>query len=160
MKNDIALDTIFIIIIAVISVFVILDIIYTKFFANSQLYYCKTLISEGGFSPECAKYYPSAINVIFTNQSKDEIYSEFAGLVANCYNNNINTNRLFSICYDVYIDEDVVLNISTIYSFIVNYTNFNPYDLIFNLPVSHYETLIPYESIFIIYNNSQIVVWQ
>ena len=157
MKNDIAIDTIFIIIIAVISVLIILSIVYTKFFANSQLYYCKTLISEGGFSPECEKYYPSAINIIFTNQNEDEIYSDIAGFIVNCYNNNVNTNKLFNICYDIYIDENLTLNSTNIVNYLEQYTNFNINDLVFNLSEGQ---IVPYKSIFIIYNNSEIVVWQ
>ena len=159
MKNDIATDTVFIIIIAIISVAVILDIIYTKFFYNSQAYYCQTLISQGGFSPSCEKYYPSAINIIYTNESKDTIYSDITGLILNCYNNNVNTNKLFNICYDVYIDENIILHSSTLIQYIQTYTSFNPNNVIFDLNNSDGD-IYPYNSIFIIYNNSYIVIWQ
>jgi len=159
MKNDIAIDTVFIIIIAIISAIVILDIIYTKFFNNSQVYYCQTLISQGGFSPSCEKYYPSAINIIYTNESNDTIYSDITGLILNCYNNNVNTNKLFNICYDVYIDENVILNSSILIQYIQNYTAFNPNNIIFHLNNSN-GNIYPYNSIFIIYNNSYIVIWQ
>ena len=159
MRNDIALDTVFIIIIAIISVFIILDIIYTKFFANSEAYYCKTLISEGGFSPECEKYYPSAINIIFTNQSSDESYSDIAGYIVNCYNNNVNTNRLFNICYDIYIDENFTLDATNIINILEEYSTFNTNNIVFHLK-DNQNTIYPYESLFVIYNNSKIILWQ
>ncbi len=159
MKNDIAIDTIFIIIIAIISAVAILSIIYTKFFSNSQAYYCQTLISQGGFSPSCKDYYPSAINVIYSNESIDTIYSSIVGLILNCYNNNVNTNKLFDICYDVYINKNIVLNSSTLIQYVRNYTKFNPNKIIFHLNNSE-GRIYPYNSIFIIYNNSYIIIWQ
>ncbi|MGC9132966.1 MAG: hypothetical protein ACP5GJ_00990 [Nanopusillaceae archaeon] len=159
MKTDIAIDTTFIIIIAIISVFVILDIVYTKFFANSQLYYCKTLISEGGFSPSCIKYYPSAISIIFTNQTEDEIISDISGFIINCYYNNIDKNTLFNICYDIYIDENISLNLTNITNYLENYSTFNINNLEFHLK-NNDEIIYPYNSLFIIYNNSNIILWQ
>jgi len=159
MKNDIAIDTIFIIIIAIISAVVILDIIFTKFFSNSQAYYCQTLISQGGFSPSCKEYYSSAINVIYSNESIDTIYSSIVGLILNCYNNNVNTNKLFDICYDVYINKNIVLNSTILIQYVQNYTKFNPNNIIFHLNNSE-GNIYPYNSIFIIYNNSYIIIWQ
>jgi len=159
MKSDIAIDTIFIIIIAIISIVAILYIMFTKFFSNSQSYYCQTLISEGGFSPSCKQYYPSAINVIYTNESINTLYFDLTGLILNCYNNNVNTNRLFNICYDVYIDEDITLDPSILIQYIQNYTKFSTKNIVFHLN-NNEEKIYPYNSIFIIYNNSYIIIWQ
>ncbi|BBL45287.1 hypothetical protein MJ1_0112 [Nanobdella aerobiophila] len=159
MKNDIAIDQAFIIIVAIISISIFLYIIYDKFFLNSKQYYCESIVSTDSFSPSCLKYYPETQTIEFNNQTEDYIENAIAGLVISCYNKNINTNNLFNVCYDVYIDENLSINSTNILYILNRYSNFNTNNLLF-----HYENnqlnFTPYQSIFIIYNNTNIILWQ
>ncbi|MGB9674552.1 MAG: hypothetical protein ACP5G1_01210 [Nanopusillaceae archaeon] len=155
---NIAIEQVFYIIIGIISFSVLAYLMYNMFFSKSSGYYCKTLISQGGFSPECSEYYPSAIKIYFENKTKSEIAFDIAGYILNCYNKNVNTDKLLDVCYDLYIAENVNVDVNDIITNLNKYTTFDTKKLELNLKYRTY--LAPRQSIFIIYNNSKIILWQ
>ncbi len=159
-RSDLTIDQIFILIIALFSIATLIYMIYTLFLSKSQNYYCSQLATQKAFSPECKDYYPNTEKIKINSSNKDEILKIITGLIVSCYNKYYGSDLLFSLCYDFYIsNSDTIINFNEIKEYVNKYSQFNPDRLDFYSSNNSNE-FYPMRSIFIIYNESKIILWQ